>query len=377
LLPIHLLNCSSALLLCRPFFNGLLGHLLSDLCSDSDNTETLALTVKELSLAENKNQIVRLAYIHEQLRKGGHPNASQLARGFSVKYNLRNDVSEKTIYRDIKFLRERRGAPIEFDPDNNGYRYSQPNYKLETVSLSEGELFAFYVAETAMRAYAGTPLADYLSKAFARMADMLPEKTTVWTRDLAARISFRKQEIRSTEKKIWERLEHGLREEYSIQIDYHSVGRKKSQQRLIDPYHLCSWQGDWYVVALCHLRKEMRTFKVSRIVAATITRKEFLIPDNFSIDEYLKDSFGVGRSQTRFNVKIRFKSRIAPWIREKLWHPKQKLKEEKNGDLILEFPGSFLDEVFSWVMSWGAAAKVLEPRQLRKRVRDEARAMAK
>ena len=325
---------------------------------------------------KNKNQSVRMAYIHEQIRKGNRPNAKQLARGFSTRFNLFADVSEKTIYRDIKFMKEAKGAPIEFDPDGNGYYYTEPNFKFEALSMSEGELFAFYVAETAMKAYAGTPLADYLSGAFARLAKMLPDKVSVQTRDLAARVSFRKPPVEPVEKQVWDTLDKCLKDEDTVRIDYHAVG-KNSQKREIDPYHLFSWQGEWYVVAFCHLREKMRTFKVTRIVGAERTGEGFLIPDNFSINRYLEDSFRIGRGERKHNVKVRFKNKVAPWIREKLWHPKQKLKEEKNGDVTLEFPGSYLDEVFGWVMSWGAAAKVLEPRELRDRVRKEARSMAR
>lgn len=327
-------------------------------------------------MPENKNQSVRMAYIHEQIRKGNRPNAGQLARGFSTKFNLTTDVSDKTIYRDIRFMKEAKGAPIEFDPDGNGYYYTEPNFKFEALSMSEGELFAFYVAETAMKAYAGTPLADYLSGAFARLAEMLPEKVSVQTRDLAARVSFRKPPVKPVEKKMWDILDRCLKEEDTVKIDYHAVG-KKPREREIDPYHLFSFQGEWYVVAFCHLRKKMRTFKVARIVGAERTGKGFLIPDDFSMEEYLEDSFRIGRGEKKHKVEVRFKATVAPWIREKLWHPKQKLKEEKNGDVTLEFPGSYLDEVFGWVMSWGAAAKVLEPAELRKRVREEAKLMAK
>jgi proteasome accessory factor B len=327
-------------------------------------------------MAGNKEQLIRLAYIHDQLRAGKYPTAKQLARGFSVKFNLGRDLTGKTIYRDIRFLKESRGAPIEFDPDRNGYYYTEANWKLEALELSEGELFAFYVAETAMKAYAGTPLADYLARAFDRMAAMLPEKANIWTRDLATRVSFASAPVKPIEKKVWDVIEKALKDEITVRIAYRPWN-DKPQDRDVDPYHIFSWQGDWYLVAFCRLRKEMRTFKISRIVGAEPTTGGFSRPADFSIDKYLGDAFRICRGDKPRNVKVRFRAKVAPWIREKLWHPKQKLKEEKGGGVVLEFPASHLDEVFGWVMSWGAAAKVIEPKELRDRVREEAREMAK
>ena len=65
--------------------------------------------------------IERLLHIHEKIKSGCYPNSKQLA------YDL--ETSEPTINRDIEYLRDSRGAPIQYDFTNRGYFYTE-DYEL-------------------------------------------------------------------------------------------------------------------------------------------------------------------------------------------------------------------------------------------------------
>lgn len=63
--------------------------------------------------------------------------------------------------------------------------------------------------------------------------------------------------------------------------------------------------------------------------------------------------------------ELRFDSEAAPYIRERLWHPTQKLRELSGGRLELTFTCAESYEVAAWVASWRTAVEVLEPEALR------------
>jgi proteasome accessory factor B len=104
----------------------------------------------------------RFAAIDRAIRAGGFPNARTIGDAL--------EVSPRTVQRDIEFLRDRWGAPIEFDPRRNGYAYADPTYRLSAVTLGEAELLALLLAERALRQYRGTPYAADLARAFAKVA---------------------------------------------------------------------------------------------------------------------------------------------------------------------------------------------------------------
>src|SRR5262245_54970784 len=105
--------------------------------------------------------------IHEALQEaGGFPNASHLAAAL--------EVSTKSIHRDLEFIRDRLGLPLEYDAGRHGYFYSEPVAAFPTLQISEGELFALLVAEKALQQYRGTTFERPLLTAFQKIAASLP-----------------------------------------------------------------------------------------------------------------------------------------------------------------------------------------------------------
>src|SRR5690348_3323451 len=87
--------------------------------------------------------LARMMAIDQALRAGTWPNASTLSRQL--------EVAPRTIRRDLAYLRDQLGAPLEFDPLSNGFHYTEMTYRLPFFQLSEGELFALLLAERLLR----------------------------------------------------------------------------------------------------------------------------------------------------------------------------------------------------------------------------------
>jgi predicted DNA-binding transcriptional regulator YafY len=75
-------------------------------------------------------------------------------------------------------------------------------------------------------------------------------------------------------------------------------------------------------------------------------------------------------------VKIRFSAAQAPYIRERTWHPGQKIEPEGDGSIILTLHVADLDEVKRWLIGFGAEAAVLTPEELQMEIVDECRRIA-
>ena len=88
------------------------------------------------------------------------------------------------------------------------------------------------------------------------------------------------------------------------------------------------------------------------------TGKTFCRPQKFSLEQRLRDSFGVYSGKGEFEVVIRFNARVADYIREKKWHDSQQVRDLKKGGLELRLTLSSLAEVERWVLGWaGSRAK--------------------
>src|SRR5882762_1997274 len=93
-----------------------------------------AKTTAPRTQPHSRPPLERMLRIHQAIASGKYPNATTLAAGI--------EVVTKTIHRDIEFMRDRLGLPVEYDPRRYGYYYAQEVSAFPTLQITEGELFA-------------------------------------------------------------------------------------------------------------------------------------------------------------------------------------------------------------------------------------------
>jgi len=307
----------------------------------------------------------RMLRIHQAIQAGKYPNATALAGEL--------EVSTKSIYRDIDFMRDRLELPIEFAVARNGFHYTQDVGSLPTLQITEGELFALLVAEKSLQQYRGTTFEKPLRSAFKKMAAALPDTISLNLADWEQTISFRTSIEPILNLEIFDALAQATAQRKQLELTYRKPGRKETEPRVVDPYHLANINGEWFLFAHCHLRNDIRTFVPGRILEAKPTGQAFVRPHRFSLDKRLRDSFGVLTGSGEFDVLIRFDELAADYIREKRWHPSQQLTELEDGGVQLRLKLSSLAEIQRWILSWGGRATVLAPVELAESVKAAAR----
>ncbi len=311
--------------------------------------------------------LARIVFIDRAIRAGGWPNAKTLARDL--------EVSPRTVQRDIDFLRDRLQAPIEFDSHRNGYHLCQPGFRLPFFQLSEGELVALFLAQRLLQQYRGTYFEIQLEHAFAKMVELLPAPVSIDLSHVAETLSVTPTVLTVQDVETFRTISRAVLKRRRLEIDYWAAWRNEETRRKIDPYHLTLIDSDWYLIAYCHFRKEVRMFAAVRVRSARETGETFRPPADFRIDGYLGDGFRALRGSGRHKVVLRFTPDAAGRAGEKVWHRTQTAELQPDGGLLLRMELSDLREVKRWILSWGSECEVLGPEELRKLVRDEAAAI--
>jgi proteasome accessory factor B len=98
------------------------------------------------------------------------------------------------------------------------------------------------------------------------------------------------------------------------------------------------------------------------------TEDSFEMPPDFSLESYLRHSFGMFTEEL-VRVKIRFHKSLTRYLLERRWHPSQKNKKLKDGSLEIAFEVAGTKEIKTWIMGFGSLAKVLEPASLVKEIK--------
>ena len=316
-----------------------------------------------------KPPIKRLQVLHLRLRDNNYPNTVNLSQEL--------EVSRRTVLRDIEYLRDQMGAPIDYDQIKKGFYYTDKTYTFPYVQITEGELIAIFVAEKVLSQYQGTPYEDALKNAFQRITSSLPEKVSINLSGIEQAYSFKMPAATVQDVDIFKKLSGATIKKRQINIKYYTLNRDNLNSRIIDPYHLVNTNGDWYLFAYCHNRNEIRTFLVARIKDIEETGKTFDVDKNFEPSLHFGLSFGIYTGEGKHTIRLRFDELAARYIKEKVWHQSQIIKENKDNSIILTLRLNSLVEIKWWILSWGEYVEVLSPVELRQSVADTASLCAK
>ncbi|MBE7380487.1 MAG: WYL domain-containing transcriptional regulator [Leptolyngbya sp. SIO1E4] len=306
----------------------------------------------------------RLLAIDELIRKPKRPTAESLAAAL--------EVSERTIRYDLDFLRDRYHAPLE-NNRKQGYHYTDPDWRLPSVFLSKGELFALTLGARMLEACSGSAYAVELRSAIARLAERLPEETWVDLQQVAdEQIIFRSGAQINLDPDIWHQLEDACRDSKQVWMRYYTASRDSDSERVLDPYLLHIYRGtNPYVIGWCHKRQEIRWFRVDRIRSLKLLKDFFERKPDFNAKDHLAMIFQHEVGGVPVTVRIWFDAKTAPYIRERQWHPTQELHEHVDGAVTLQMVVRGLNDVKRWVLGYGQGAVVKEPPELVEMLRRE------
>ena len=289
----------------------------------------------------------------------------------------RTGVTTRTIRRDLEAL-QTAGFPL-FDEMIDGKRYWTLEQKafrrLDDTGFTLAELSALYFSRTLVECLAATPFQRDVASAF----DKLSAALTPGMRQFLDRLPLviqakgtaaRGEDDRTERDHIAKLLEATLHHRRA-QMRYFSLSSAREKAYLIEPYRLVYSQGGVYLLAFVPDYQEIRTFAVERIRGISLQEDRFT-PTELP-EEAFAHSLGVSEGPPE-RIEIAFDARIAPYIRERRWHPSQQISASDDGGIVVALDVTNDWTLRSWILSFGPLAKV----PLAAQIRDEvARAAAR
>ena len=310
----------------------------------------------------------RIAYIDRRLRyKKDYPSAGDLARDFADQTG--DEFSARTFKRDIEWLRDQ-FAPIEYETRRRGYYYTHEDFQLPTIHLTEGDLLALMVADRALSSYRNSPFHERLRSVFERLTSLLPDKVSVSSQELATDLTVIAEPVTEIDGDVWSCLQECLERQLTAVVKYQTPQYDQPAVRLIDPYHIVGFRGEWYLLGWSHHDEEVRVYALGRIVECRLRRESFERPRDFDPNDYIDPNFGIFLNEPSGEVAIRFEPAVASKIRERWWHPGQEIEEHADGGIVLRYRTNQQSQTLFWVGQWGPNAEILDPPELRARASD-------
>lgn len=276
-------------------------------------------------------------------------------------------MSPRTVYRDLRALEEEIGIPVWSDEGRWGVDASA---FLPPLRLTLGEAMSFFLAARLLARYADEYDPD-MAAAFQKLADVLPPM-------LAEHLSHTLDGLAA--RPADPRFSHHVRlltrawaESRVVELTYDAATydrARRPRQARVHPYLIepSAESHALYLIGFDETRGAQRTFKIERILEASLTPERFEPPEAGSVEDHLGAAWGIIADQATVEVELRFSPSVAERVLEATWHPSQAVERTADGSLLwwARVPGTL--EIKAWILSWGAEVEVLAPAELRAEV---------
>ena len=284
------------------------------------------------------------------------------------------DVTTRTIRRDLAALQEAGFALYDERDEDGRVRWRVDGQVLRGLEsgFTLPELCALYLSRNLLEAVAGTPFQRDLSNAFSRLEKMLSPRMRQFLDRLpsvlAAKPGPRARGAATAPDVVGRLLEATLHFRVTT-MTYHSVSSARVKEYVVHPYRLAFAQGGMYLLAYVPEYKSIRTFAIDRIASVTLDKQTFT-PKQAMGDDVFANSLGVNTGPAE-PVEIEFAKDVAPYVRARVWHASQQVRDTPDGGVRLAMDVCHDWALRSWILSWGPFARVLSPAALAGAIRSD------
>ena len=308
----------------------------------------------------NKTALRRILEIDRLIRDGGRPSATELAARF--------EVTARTIYRDLAYLRDQLNAPLAWhrlSDTSGGYYYTNPSYALPVNFVQRQEMTGLLLAGKLVEVAKGQPRGAAFFTLVRQLRKLLDKDDLVMIDNEVAAFDYVAQRTRFTSSRLVELTGRALRNKKQITGSLYKPERESWERFSFETYNLVNLNGAWYLLGRLVEKDERRAIPLNRVRGLKETEESYDVPKGFTLDEALDDAFGFNLSGEPYRVRLRFRGQAAQLVAERDWHASQRLLFEPDGRLTLTLQTTHLEELSRWVIGFGGEVEILGPATLR------------
>lgn len=301
------------------------------------------------------SQLERVYKLDRLLRRKEAPSKREILQYF--------EISPAQFKRDLDFMRDRLGAPITFDAESGGYRYSSEEFNLPGLWFSEPELYSILLMHALLDQLQPGLVREQLKPFEGKLRSLLG-RAQPGADSILERMEVRAAPQRPTNPEHFQSICDATLRRKRLRMRYYSRSRGTENDRVVSPQRVLYYRGNWYLDAWCHEKQAGRRFAIDavRVVSVLDEPAAMLQPEENSGDE---QGYGIFAGLAGHTAVLVFDAEAARWVGEEEWHPHQKIEHLPDGGVRLEVPYSHPQEILMDILRHGQHVEVIWPASLR------------
>ena len=289
------------------------------------------------------------------------------------------DVTERTVYRDLQGLKEA-GFPLELKGTSvdgaKRWTLEKTTRLTDYLVLNAREVLALFLARNMMVPLKDTPFFQDLESTFAKIEGKVGKKMQDYMEELSQDLAFEPGPIwgLGLNPEVIDTCRAALLEKQKIKLQYFSVRSNQKSERILAPHVMYFAKGSLYLLARDLGDQQVKTFAMPRMSEVVMLDESF---DDLEVDpeQFFEHSFGVFRGTVPQTIELIFKDPVATYIRERRWHPSQRVVQLPERAARVELECAITPELIQWVLSYGEFVEIIAPQNLKDQVLAQAQKM--
>ena len=279
--------------------------------------------------------------------------------------------SRATAYRDVAFLRDALGAPIDSDGEEAAFRYATgegERFELPGLWLNSEELQALLALNELVGRTGPGILATTLAPFRSRIERLLSNHGDGRVFPLE-RIRVIGSGTRKVDESVFRHAASAVLGRKRLKFNYRARSTNAATERTVSPQRLTHYRDNWYLDAWDHGREALRSFALDRMTRAELQEQPADDRAEAELNQHLASSYGIFSGAPKAVATIRFSPHAARWVADEHWHSQQRGEWLKDGRYELKLPYSNSRELLMDVLKFGPDAEIVAPVSLREEMK--------
>ena len=217
----------------------------------------------------------------------------------------RLEVNVRTLRRYIIMLQDL-GIPIEAERGRNGAYVLSAGFKLPPMMFTNEEALALTVGLISARHLNLADTDRAVESAFAKLERVMPLDLKSRVRALTETITLdpNRSSFTPPSEVVLSTMSGAAQLRQRVHLQYHP-SKGEDTERDFDPYGLTYYQNRWYVVGYCHLRQDLRSFRLDRVTRISMLAAQFERPEGFDPLAYLMQAIAIMPRKYAFELLLK------------------------------------------------------------------------
>lgn len=321
-----------------------------------------------------KNALIRFRIIDRCLRNSYRPYPSKEDLRSACEEALFGsedgaNICDSTIEKDMFAMKMEHDAPIKYSKRDKGYYYTEPDFSINDIPLSEDEIESIKFATNTLIQFRDTAMFREFGFAIDKIFDRVNISKDPNADDISNLVQF-EVAISAKGNEFLAPLLNAIRQRNIVKFEYESfvTGKKKSRETVA--LLLKEYRNRWYLISFDINKSSIITYALERMEQLEVTEKIADLKIDFNSEQFFMHAVGITASEQAKLEKVVFKAEnvAAKYIQSQPFHQSQIIEKEGKNKTVFSMEVLISEELIRSILSYSGEIEVQKPESLRKMI---------